>query len=129
MFGGKRVHPLLVFQVSRFHKGTLSTGIHSCAKTRLLADLAEQESEAETQQLHILEGNSYRPHNDIFNPYKYIRPYPRENTGSRPLSPSQTRESQISSWVGDQRIPGVVCSFLETKSLSSRHFGFLLHCR
>jgi hypothetical protein len=36
--------------------------------------------------------------------------YLSENTGSRPLSPSHTRESQISSWVGvDQRIPGVVC--------------------
>jgi hypothetical protein len=43
-------------------------------------------------------------------PDNHIRPYPRESTGSRPLSPSQTRESQISSWVGDdQRIPGVVC--------------------
>src|SRR3569833_1161709 len=37
------------------------------------------------------------------------RPYPLENTGSRPLSPSQTSEGWISSWVGDaQRIPGVV---------------------
>ena len=42
----------------------------------------------------------------------HIRPYPCESTGSRPLSPRQTHESQISSWVGDdQRIPGVVCSF------------------
>ena len=40
----------------------------------------------------------------------HIRPYPCESTGSRPLSPRQTHESQISSWVGDdQRIPGVVC--------------------
>ncbi len=43
---------------------------------------------------------------------QHIRPYPLENTGSRPLSPSQASESQISSWVGDdQRIPGVVCFF------------------
>src|SRR6476620_11812455 len=44
--------------------------------------------------------------------FKYIRPYPLENTGSRPLSHSQASEGWISSWVGDdQRIPGVVCIF------------------
>ncbi len=43
-------------------------------------------------------------------PNHHIRPYPRDNTGSRPLSPRQTRESRTSSWVGDhQRILGVVC--------------------
>ena len=40
----------------------------------------------------------------------HIRPYPLENSGSRPLSHRQTSEGQTSSWVGDdQRIPGVVC--------------------
>jgi hypothetical protein len=40
----------------------------------------------------------------------HIRPYPLENTGSRPLSLSQAGERLISSWVGfDQRIPAVVC--------------------
>ncbi len=39
----------------------------------------------------------------------HVRPYPLENTGSRPLSQRQTNEGRISSWVGDdQRIPGVV---------------------
>ncbi|KAL2024298.1 hypothetical protein VTK56DRAFT_8780 [Thermocarpiscus australiensis] len=43
----------------------------------------------------------------------HIRPYPLESTASRPLCPSQTSEGRTSSWVGDdQRIPGVVCSFL-----------------
>ena len=40
----------------------------------------------------------------------HIRPYPRESTGSRPLSPSQTRESRTSTQVGDDwGILGVVC--------------------
>ena len=40
----------------------------------------------------------------------HIRPYPLENSGSRPLSHRQASEGQTSSWVGDdQRIPGVVC--------------------
>ena len=48
----------------------------------------------------------------------HIRPYLRKNTGSRPLSPRQIRESQTSSWVGDdQRIPGVVCFCLSYPSL------------
>ena len=42
--------------------------------------------------------------------FQHIRPYPVENTGSRPLSQSQAAEGLISSWVGDdQRIPAVVC--------------------
>ena len=42
--------------------------------------------------------------------HHHMRPYPVENTGSRPLSHSQAAEGWISSWVGDdQRIPGVVC--------------------
>jgi hypothetical protein len=42
----------------------------------------------------------------------HIRPYPLENTGSRPLSQRQASEGLISSWVGDdQRIPAVVCLF------------------
>ena len=42
----------------------------------------------------------------------HIRPYPLENSGSRPLSHRQASEGQTSSWVGDdQRIPGVVCLF------------------
>lgn len=41
---------------------------------------------------------------------EHMRPYPQENTGSRPLSLSQARERLISSWVGDdQRIPAVAC--------------------
>ena len=36
----------------------------------------------------------------------HIRPYPLENSGSRPLSHRQASEGQTSSWVGDdQRIP------------------------
>ena len=52
--------------------------------------------------------NIYRSHEQNF----HIRPYPLENSGSRPLSHRQASEGQTSSWVGDhQRIPGVVCSF------------------
>ena len=41
-----------------------------------------------------------------------------------PSSPkTQVTECQISSLVCSQRIPGVVCSFLETKSLSFRLLG------
>ena len=50
---------------------------------------------------------------DVYNYHAkmlcHVRPYPAENTGSRPLSHSQAAEGWISSWVGDdQRIPGVV---------------------
>jgi hypothetical protein len=47
----------------------------------------------------------------LHDPSSYhIRPYPLENTGSRPLSHRQANEGRSSSWVGDdQRMPGVVC--------------------
>ncbi|VBB80310.1 Putative protein of unknown function [Podospora comata] len=49
----------------------------------------------------------------------HIRPYAVENTGSRPLSPSQTTDGQTSTQVGDHwGIPGVVCFVAK----------LLLHC-
>jgi hypothetical protein len=55
----------------------------------------------------------------------YIRPYPLENSGSRPLSHRQASEGQTSSWVGDdQRIPGVVCFCF----LHSNFFGWWRCC-
>jgi hypothetical protein len=64
-------------------------------------------------------------------PRQHIRPYPLENTGSRPLSHSQASEGRISSWVGDdQRIPAVVCflaviSFLHSFAITVLGSSFI----
>src|SRR6266566_7800011 len=66
----------------------------------------------------------YKGRNTTFS---HVRPYAAENTGSRPLSPSQTVDRWISSWVGDdQRIPGVVRFFFVFLSFFLFPSSFLL---